>query len=222
MKALRDILLETETARRDFEQSDMESVQNELLPQFAQKLEGMGLVVHQRLAPPGTKGVAFSLANGNVLKVTLDKTEAYATKHIEGKKLKNVYQVFEVFKFGKTDFYGVHEEKCLPLKPGNESYWLRNGLPELDFRGYVNGRVTNVDERISAFLKRALSASTKGFDTELVRKGLQDVVAGVDQLADNGIKFYDVHSGNIMRRGNDLVLIDIGQAQTGPANIDDI
>ena len=48
------------------------------------------------------------------------------------------------------------------------------------------------------------------------------IIEGMLFLYENGIKFHDLHPGNVMARGNNIVIIDLGLSDTGDINIDKI
>lgn len=155
------------------------------------KLGKLGLAV-TKLLGSGSWGDAFLLSNGNVLKITKDKTEAQSAAYLKGKNLKYVYHVFDVFKFKNTSkIYFIVQERLSKLsKDLNSSIeWMTTEVP-----------------RLKEFMQ----------STE---KDVHDISTGLYELNKLGIAFYDVHPGNIMMRGNDYVIIDIGQSKSPVGNI---
>lgn len=170
----------------------------------------------------GASGTAFNLKNGKVLKVTTDDSEARASNHLKGKKLKHAAQIYDVFKFKDqhraagggpvpTNYYGIAQEKVQPLPEPlkkNLSTALRLSDDLLEFGWMLKSREEN--ETYANQLAQANPDRKK----EIARMlQLFDQLKIWDMLAEikgAGVEWQDLSVGNVMMRGSDLVAIDLG------------
>jgi hypothetical protein len=181
----------------------------------------------------GTRGTAFDLGN-RVLKITNDASEAAVANILKGKNLSNVVNFYDVWAFGDTGFFGVTQEKLLPLSKADSKKFndaiLATGLPvwmrssEADW--------AKVKEKVKSFIIRQVK---KKFPENYNSQEAKDFVKSINDqwnllvkeykirdlfntLNSLGIGFHDYHAGNMMKRSDgSLVLIDLGMSKiAGP------
>lgn len=187
-----------------------------LTPEIVAKLEKRGIKLSGKSLGSGTQGSALEATykgQSVVLKITADETEALASSHINGKPVKHLPRVFDVFAFPNLknpDFpnrWGILQEKLQPINDAEAAgvkkmvttiKMLSNGdtfLHEGDFDGLLAAVQENLPNRAQEFEKL-----THHFQFGEILK----------ELRKHRINYYDYHPGNIMRRGSDYVVIDLG------------
>lgn len=166
----------------------------------------------------GANGVVFEAGAGKVLKITLDEDEAMASNHVKGKKLKHVVHIFDVFKFkthpnNEGDFYGIVQERLRPLPP-HDSLEIKNAIDILDRKIGIDWNMSGGHAKIQRVLAKlpkddqVVVTHALGF---LNDKGVFEVV---DELVENDIDWGDLHAENLMKRGDDLVAVDLGVSES--------
>jgi len=95
-----------------------------VLRSYEKKLNKLGIKAspNMKRLGGGKMGFAYDLGD-SVLKLTRDKYEANAAKRIEGKKLRNVYEIYAVYELNDSGIYVIHQEKLNPLGPIVKKYW---------------------------------------------------------------------------------------------------
>ena len=181
----------------------------------------------------GSQGTAFDIGGNRVLKVTKDDREAKASNKIKDDDLRYVAKVFDVFRFKDTMAYGIVQEKLQELTESEKrqinTLLVKTTLP-LHLR-----KAQTWDEAIEEmwkFLENDRKFGAGGdLSTpeakELIRKANRylrvleekyNVKDSWEELKSKGITFSDYQGDNIMKRGSEYVLIDIGLSQvTGGA-----
>jgi hypothetical protein len=179
----------------------------------------------------GRMGQAFRVGD-LVVKITTDAHEAQAMWHVANRPdpAGNVVRVQTVARFGRHPVWAIVQEL---LDPPDRAWaqaarlWSRWAIARS--RSERPFYLTVVNVTIFAW-------DTFGVDLTGQRANrpveLPDGVAGIvgpfvqwlssvaGYLADNRILFADLHDGNIMRRGSQHVVIDLGVSRSGPASID--
>ncbi len=157
----------------------------------------------------GTQGTAFLLKNGKVLKITEDQTEAKASAIIAGKMTNNLVRVERVFLFGKTGLYGIVMENLEPLSGLEEDFWdnFRDLFEDID-----PGKTIKWKELESLIYYKLQDDGYEedeiyGYLDEAEENNLPQII---NELYKYGIVFWDYHGKNLMKRGNQTVLIDLG------------
>lgn len=171
----------------------------------------------------GSRGEAYLCANGDVLKVTMDRSEALASMKALGKDLKTVVSVRKVFAFpGDLGFYGILQERLQPLSNREKS--------ELHSANKVVERI--LQNRVGAY-SRGWDGFIKQVAVNLKAVGLQKgnphytravdalnvyVKFGLNRMMDEvlslGVLFADYHIGNVMKRpGGGYVITDLGASK---------
>jgi len=161
----------------------------------------------------GTKGAAYDLGGGKIAKITEDATEAKASSVIAGSKVPGVWNMDGVYKseFFDTTYYVIIGEKLKDNK--SKAGHIEEALLDV-FDGILN---TYDSYKMSEFYTdrriKKLESEIGKFDAALFPELNDDVLAiarGMNNLRRVGIKYRDLHSGNIMFRGNNPVIIDLG------------
>jgi hypothetical protein len=178
----------------------------------------------------GTRGTAFQLPDGNVLKITNDQSEAEAASMIVGTEAKNLVKIHNVWQFGDTGFFGVLQEKLESL-PDDEAKKFNNALIATGLPIWIaksGGEWSNAKELTKEHVKGQIKKKFGGnFTSDEAKAYVQDVNQKWNMLVSEyglrdlfntltklGINFHDYHAGNIMRRSDGtLVLIDLGMSK---------
>jgi predicted unusual protein kinase regulating ubiquinone biosynthesis (AarF/ABC1/UbiB family) len=184
---------------------------------YKKKLTDMGIELSKVLGG-GQKGIAYDTRDGKVLKITSDPQEAVSAKNIENKKLHYVYQIFKVFQFDSTGYFGILQEKLKPI-----SGQLAEALDDDDFFEIIDdfAKSEMSDEQFEKELFGYFN--TTELDMHTKEKIVRTLVNGMIELDNNGIVFADVHGGNIMSKPNgEFVIIDIGLSKSKEVPIEKI
>ena len=159
----------------------------------------------------GANGTAYELADGRVIKVTFDATEATSSNHIAGKNLLGVVRIFAVWRakfspHGKAFF--VVQERLQPVDKRLKKRFdaMIKSLKDVGvvFRG------SSWDDIVS----KALRGPDEMLDVvnELEQLGFDQIIDSLDAA---GVRFHDWHSGNIMTRGDGgIIVIDLGVSRS--------
>jgi cytidyltransferase-like protein len=170
----------------------------------------------------GGNGVAFDLGQ-TVLKVTKDDKEANSSMVIKGKDFPNIVKVFDVFRFPETPYFGIWQEKLQPIPPQDKNEFTEfvtdievesgmfSDLWKLgDWKEIVDYAMEGARED-----EEATPESIARIRKEIMvlqRKYQMDKI--VAQLKAAKIQFRDFHGGNVMMRGSEHVLIDLGYSKS--------
>jgi len=169
----------------------------------------------------GSRGIAFALSNGNVLKLTDDKTEASASAVLKGRKLKNIIEIYDVFQLGKLPIYGVVQEKVKPLSDKFEqlcneifAFWCSTDSRENAIKSNSVDKTLDSFRTALSYVNLKLSKLAGG--TVLAKQLLN----GLLELAANNIAFIDVVYRNVGKTSDGVVKIfDIGYSKGPKASI---
>lgn len=189
----------------------------------------------------GSNGTAYLTSANNVLKMTRDRSEAIAMTKLIGKTSRYIVDVFRALNIGNK-LYAISMEKLVPPDPdwkkffaATEKYfsmeepvsdetvasfaaqWQQEApaaamvrADEMDDWGDINpGNDVQLDK-----LNIKQGVPWPGpFDEKKIHwlQGLAHELVGLD------IKFGDMNQGNIMKRGGDHVVIDLGMSRTNSA-----
>lgn len=209
-----------------------------ILQQFRNDIESVLDVDVDQLKPMGvgTRGIAFDAGGDRILKVTRDEKEAMISSALIGNNNESLTRYYEVVQFGDTGIYGILQEKLEPLtqqevKDINDALiktrfpvWLYKS--DYDFDKAKQMTKDFLAQQNQKLLDSGDVAELRRWGTEMNylwnlisrkynMRGLAEV------LEELGIRFHDYHGGNFMRRGNTLVLIDVGNARSfgGSTNV---
>jgi len=205
-------------------QNDIENI----LIKWKDKLKELNIDVDEEIGQ-GSKGTAFAvLQNQQVLKVTVDNTEANAAKVLVNKKLKNVVNFYKVFQFDQTGYYGILQERLDAWKTrSNASFFLEildDDVFKDIYKKYKSDRDDGSLERemASYFSEKTLNKDISDASIKEAEMGVIGIVNGLQELNKYGIGYDDIWAPNIMKRGKDYVLIDLGYSQSAHMPIDEI
>lgn len=180
----------------------------------------------------GSRGEAYLCANGQVLKVTMDRAEAVTSMHVMGKNIPGVVRISRVFAFpGEYGFYGILQEKLTPLsvaerkKLDSANRVIENVLkPYGGVAAYRNGWQKFVEKVMKVLERIGADESEQLYHTVISCLHVYsefDLDKMMDGLSKAGVKFHDYHTGNIMKRSSgEYVITDLGQSEaTGGGDI---
>jgi cytidyltransferase-like protein len=173
----------------------------------------------------GSWGAAFRLRDGRILKVTSDDSEARAANHIKGKDAAHVGKIFDVFQFpqstkktkapwrsmGTATWYGIVQEELHPLD-SSEAKELDGAVAT--FRGVIH-RVGLFDpwRVVKMKLLQLVPNDRDGAKAAFAVFEKYQVPQMIEDLKSMGVRdFYDFHSGNVMKKGENYAVIDLGQS----------
>lgn len=189
-----------------------------LIQKFAGRLDQAGIHVGESPSKlgSGATGTAFDLRDGTALKVTVDRNEANACQRIKGKKLKNVYQIFNVFELDSLNTYVIHQELLEPLDPVVRKYWsaVNSALGKWKYDGH-----TSDDNKALEYFEYYWDQSNSEFDKQphdQLQTAFLEILNGMRELDEHKIEFIDYHVGNIMFRAHtgQHVIIDLGVSKS--------
>lgn len=189
----------------------------EVLKKNAKALAKRGIVVNPAAKlGSGSFGYAFEIVyNGkrSVLKVTGDPSEAKSSNHIKGKPLKHVVRIYDAFQFkGEPTLYGIVEEKLDKISETDmDDFDDFVEFLEAIKAGHeiVTGDFDGIERKVGSAFKKPESLDR--FE-ELAKKFQFKQI--IQELHRNQVEFLDFHRENIMRRGTDYVVIDLGISQS--------
>ncbi len=183
-----------------------------------ERLERHGIRVGTELGR-GSNGIAFDIGDSRVLKVTADPSEAKSSFKIEGRANRHIARIHQVFKFPGTEIYGIVQERLQPLDDMEKV--------DVDWSMHVIDRILGKDLGVfwrgwEAVKDEVSKRPDDRFDDEeradafrtLERYQLPEMM---DEVMRRGIGFHDYHSGNIMKRGSDYVIADLGVSKAHDA-----
>jgi hypothetical protein len=177
----------------------------------------------------GEQGTAYQLPGNRVLKLTNDSTEVFAMTALKAKPNKNFVQVYDTFRAipaGREDAiaFGVVMEKLAPPAPWQEAWvdamfaWREASLGMFepideyqveDFEDFVSGKepLENkaADQKTRAYLKDITPEQFK-YMSDWFKEVCRHLVA-------MGVKFRDLHGGNVMSQGGRPIVIDLGVSE---------
>jgi hypothetical protein len=200
----------------------------ELLRRYADKISkkyGVSIPGSPRELGRGTRGIAYDVGGGKVLKITDDQSEAKAASVLKTKQVDFAVHVYGVFELAGSGYYGILQELLQPL-PGHIRASVERAMVALDFRerleesGDLNHFFITFDrdmqELESQGETREIAKLTSAFGV-LEKYGIFEIAKGLQQL---GIQFTDYHTGlkdgnqgNLMMRGDKVVVLDLGHSK---------
>ena len=182
-------------------------------PYFINKLKKLGYDTKgAKELGEGTQGVAFLLKNGKVLKITEDESEAKSSAIIAGKMTNYLVRVERVFSFGETNLFGIVMENLEPLSGIEQDFWndFRNLFEDIDPGELINWK------KMESLIYYKLE--DEGYEQDDIYAYLHEAEQNnlpqiVNELYKYGIIFWDYHGDNLMKRGKQTVLIDLGYSR---------
>lgn len=214
--------------------------------QFADKLAKRGIRPGAYLGE-GAFGAAWDIGGGKVLKITSDLDEAKASNFLKGKQLKHVAQIFDVFRFPravppagadaddydtqgnapyKQDYYGIVLER---LAHKEDRAFDSALLEVIDRAGEVfKLRPDQVlkDPKFSWSMIMLAAYKSAKAENYVVARNMQGYMRLMqerqigeirDELLRNGVKFADLHSGNLGQKADGTwAAFDLGSESVSP------
>lgn len=174
-------------------------IEPEEAPAIAAALEKkFGSIVGKFLGSGG-KGFAWMVGQDWVLKLTTDQQEAWAASALLGRHHPNVGQYKHVAKISGTDLYAIVQEYSgVPLTDPHEIK-LVDQFIDLD------------GEQTVVALKNLVEKSSHPMWEQLL--------SGLQFLRDNGVKNFDLHSDNVVKKGDTYKIIDVGVGDPDPMHL---
>lgn len=211
-----------------------------------QKIEKMGYTIGAQIGR-GNNSLVYSLGSKQVLKITINKEEAYASYKLLGKTFKNVIRVFRVMtpkkKMNPQKYY-IILEKLQEANASDEWEILYQFLREYDRykdcdysdeiikksnSKEVIKAISNYSKEDIAFLSFAyfveywtdITSDFFQFDKKFDKnyKQYTDLLNGVKELKSAKITNYDITFDNIMKRNADFVIVDPRDSHLEPIEI---
>ena len=183
----------------------------------------------------GTKGAAYKTNNGNVLKITYDRSEAKSSNLLVGKNPKyinDIYAVFEIKNYNKdmspqnslstkninqgNPLYGIYQEFLYPvtIDQFESIIWRVTGIhPPIPFRSINKEEYKKVINYTIGEVKTA--------KIEDIKKVVTWYFNSLKELKKFGIEYDDYGSNNTKQdsRGN-LKIIDLGYSKSRNIPVD--
>ena len=153
-----------------------------------------------------------------VLKITNDSSEAHSTTNLvkSGQEHPNVYKVFKVARIptsGRPRYAIITEllnqpDPAIQYAMGSLFGLVRLGEKGLHrWRGYGNN--PTLDQKLDVIAQDA--KSQKNFQPEKIKEYIDKIASGLTFLNELGIFFDDLKASNILQRGDEPVIIDLGR-----------
>ena len=170
----------------------------------------------------GTQGIAFDIpGSGRVLKVTEDAHEASASNTLVGKSLKHVANVFGVWKFPNTNYYGIVLEKVVPFEQwSNDS--LKDAIEEVVDVGGLKSVLMKTrgnwnQTRQEILQSETLSIGKTQQEMRAIEQAFDLLFQAHSEIEQAGLDFFDYNLGNLGKRIKDgsVVVFDIGYSKGG-------
>ena len=150
-----------------------------------------------------------------VLKVTTDKSDAQACMHVLQRPQKYLVRVYDVFEIKSNAVYGIVAEKLTPLSASENITWATSQALEdsspLPLSDYADGLCREWIDAYQNYLKEE--------GERLPPFIFQQMYLWAEELARLDIVYWDLHEGNIMKRGNQTILVDLGYSDPPPIQI---
>ena len=167
----------------------------------------------------GGKAYVFWLPGNyhQVFKMTVDTMDAGACVIIQKRPDKNLLKVYDVFRFGGKDFYGILVEKLTPLPQTESEIWeeFREVFCEVpdaydlpEWKGLTKKWLLESKQALPELEGLVGSALVDRF-----RTCLWQLEIWCDALEDRGILWGDLIDDNLMYRGQRLIISDVGRGR---------
>lgn len=173
----------------------------------------------------GANGVAFGFGD-KVIKITKDDDEATASANIQGYGLRNVGIIHKVAYLPDQGLYLIVQERyeglgiterqaveafasvwsSIIMQYGDADEILENERPFEMFWEFVE-RAGTRRGRGWRDLWTTLNAGEVG---RIYRDVFEGLLTGLLSLREHGISYSDIHEGNVLKDGEDYVIIDLG------------
>ena len=176
----------------------------------------------------GTRAVVLWMPNRKqILKLTRDSDDAEVCAKLIGRRMSNLLQVSDVFAITNR-VYGVIAEKLVPLGSHERELWNRgrHAIATISTEGPSYWSLLKKMGLTVAWIHIVQAALAQILPYEhTMQKAIANLkailptwTAMAEQFqAINVTKYADIHDGNIMMRGQHMVIVDFGTAQVASA-----
>ncbi len=168
-------------------------------PAIAKALEDKFGKLAGKFLGEGGKGFAWMVGRDWVFKLTTDEQEAWAASALLGLHHPNVGQYRHVAKIDNTKLYAIIQE------------YAGEPLTDPAERKLVDTFVDLDQYQIIPALKQLVERSSHPIWAQLL--------SGLQFLRDNGVNNFDLHSDNVVKKGNTYKIIDVGIGGIDPMNL---
>jgi serine/threonine protein kinase len=198
---------------------------------------GISIPINPKSLGSGTRGIAFDIGNGIALKITDDLSEAKVAEQLKDQNIRGLYKTFGSYKFTKKP---TDEQKEVmrvhSIDSGiKETYFiimekLNKDDHRADMIGWGVGKIRNdldgpafnsnkkwTDEKLADFIgNKKLLKEIEEIDSKRLKDDIIELAYGLNNLKKLGIRYDDLHAGNILFNSKGKpVIIDIGFSSGG-------
>jgi len=172
----------------------------EILLSNFQKISGLKLPQKPHLLGNGFHGFAFDIGGDKILKMTDDEKEAATSAFISKKNISGLWKVFSVWEFSGMKVWVIIGEKLKIDRSRAEAL-----MKKLEKAAQVKAEASTT----AGYADSELSDILVNLDGD---KDATEIAFAMNALRNAGVKFWDLHAGNIAFRGNKPVIIDLGES----------
>lgn len=178
--------------------AELGDIDKNIAPKTAQILEKQFGSLAGPYLGGGGKGFAWKFGKDLVLKITTDLQEAWAASALMNKFHPHVGGYKRVAQIGDTPLYVIIQEYA--------------GEPIKDT--FIKKAIDNLPanpEKMIATLKELTQSSSHPMWGQLL--------SGIQWIRDHGIKSFDLHSDNVVQKGDVYKIIDVGVGDPEPMHL---
>jgi len=143
-----------------------------------------------------------------IIKFTRDSTDAEALMNVLLKPDKSLVKVYKIAKLGPNDVHAILAEKLLQLSGSEKKGWY-NFFNYVYYHNISPALYGGVCPEWTEELTDRLKADEIPSDFQ---KQIKQCVVWGKALESRQIDFFDLHAGNVMKRGRQDVIIELGLA----------
>lgn len=184
---------------------DYEDYTTKIADKLANKL---GLTLKKELGS-GLQGTAYLLSSGRVLKITEDVREYHICSSIIGKNIKHIYNIDATYRLlvdGEECFGIIEEELDTRESKSINAFERKTGFGS-NCRDYIEGSLEEYE-----FLENFERVKSEYPKYKFFTEQFYEIIKATILL---GITSSDMHSNNVGRKGDHLVLFDLGFSDSG-------
>ena len=169
----------------------------------------------------GTRGAALDIGNGRVLKITDDRSEAVASANVRDKPDpdRRVADIFKVMwlRGKEVSGFAIVQEKLDPLGEDDASWVVFADLWPAWSRAREHAPIK--PGQIGHFLKDCEKAQFVKADDPQWKLFSAWFMGLAQYLESAGVSYHDFWRKNLLKRGNDYVVIDLGYSQSEETDV---
>lgn len=159
------------------------------------------------------------------LKITTDRLDAYALQRVYDNPQRHLVKVYDVFEIIPRKLWGIVVEKLTNLSNSDKQDWDQFWN---DVNKYLDEAINNLNDHgltpeFSSELVEIIELEQEISFIPLETPGdpiLDALQYWGQELQTLNIKIFDLHSGNVMMKRNDYILVDLGFGEVSPTRID--